>query len=130
MYLLLDLLDIEASPEYKLAFPDPNDKLHFTIMFTPTDGMYVQGKFLFEVEIPRDYPHSPPKLLCKTSIYHPNIDRGFEPYILRSYVVTDIDAPQMERFAWTFSEVLYICTPLHFYDHVHSLNAQRIGSPF
>jgi ubiquitin-conjugating enzyme E2 M len=32
------------------------------------------GSFLFTFHVSADYPHKPPKVLCKTKVYHPNID--------------------------------------------------------
>ena len=32
------------------------------------------GEFKFEFHVSADYPHKPPKVLCKTKVYHPNID--------------------------------------------------------
>ncbi|KAM2654172.1 hypothetical protein EV2_025713 [Malus domestica] len=32
------------------------------------------GGFVFTFKVPAVYPHEPPKVKCKTKIYHPNID--------------------------------------------------------
>ena len=40
----------------------------------PDEGYWANAKYHFTMEIPADYPHKPPKVLCKTRIYHPNID--------------------------------------------------------
>lgn len=32
------------------------------------------GAFLFTFHVSADYPHKPPTVLCKTKVYHPNID--------------------------------------------------------
>lgn len=32
------------------------------------------GLFSFELKFPADYPFKSPKLICKTSVFHPNID--------------------------------------------------------
>ena len=41
----------------------------------PPQTMYENGKFNLEVYFPDDYPMVPPKILFRTKIYHPNIDK-------------------------------------------------------
>jgi ubiquitin-conjugating enzyme E2 M len=36
--------------------------------------MYKGGRFTFAFAIGANYPHEPPKVKCRTKIYHPNID--------------------------------------------------------
>jgi hypothetical protein len=35
---------------------------------------FAGGKFLFEFNVPKDYPHTAPKVQCKTTVFHPNLD--------------------------------------------------------
>ena len=37
-------------------------------------SIYKGGRFVFTLEIPKDYPHGVPKVMCTTKVYHPNID--------------------------------------------------------
>ena len=37
-------------------------------------GFYVKGTFKFTFKLNANYPHEPPKVLCRQKIYHPNID--------------------------------------------------------
>ena len=47
----------------------------FEVEYTPDSGSYwYGGKYLFSFHFPDDYPYNPPKVMCKTKIYHPNID--------------------------------------------------------
>ena len=39
----------------------------------PKNSPYKGYMFKFEIEFPSDYPNSPPKVTCKTPIYHMNI---------------------------------------------------------
>lgn len=32
------------------------------------------GQFLFTFHVSANYPHDPPKVKCKTKVFHPNID--------------------------------------------------------
>ncbi|EPR78053.1 Ubiquitin conjugating enzyme E2 [Spraguea lophii 42_110] len=38
------------------------------------DGIYNGREFVFHLKIPIEYPFKPPKLICMTPIFHPNID--------------------------------------------------------
>ena len=49
--------------------------VEFDVEYTPDSGSYwYGGKYLFSFHFPDDYPYNPPKVMCKTKIYHPNID--------------------------------------------------------
>lgn len=72
--LMQDLANIEDCKTYKLVVPDPDDIMHFKVTVTPVDGTYVDGEFVFSVSVPDDYPFSPPKVHCDTTVYHPFID--------------------------------------------------------
>lgn len=54
---------------------DDEDVSKFDVEISPSDGLYKGGKFKFQFELYVDsYPESTPKIICKTPIYHPNID--------------------------------------------------------
>ncbi|KAI9206189.1 ubiquitin-conjugating enzyme/RWD-like protein [Polychytrium aggregatum] len=70
-----DLGDIEQIPRtMKLVFPDPNDLFNSELTIAPDEGFYRGGIFRFSFKINTNYPHEPPKVLCLSKIYHPNID--------------------------------------------------------
>jgi len=48
-------------------------KLEFTCKVLPSKGPYQGGTFLFDFEIPKEYPFGPPSVVCRTRIFHPNI---------------------------------------------------------
>jgi len=52
----------------------PEDLMNFKIDIEPQNGIYVNGKFTFDVKVPKTYPHDPPKVQCETTVWHPNID--------------------------------------------------------
>ncbi|KAK4066503.1 hypothetical protein Trihar35433_6930 [Trichoderma harzianum] len=58
----------------KTDFPDPDNILNFILSIEPDEGMYRGGKFTFDFAINQNFPHEPPKVLCREKIYHPNID--------------------------------------------------------
>ena len=48
---------------------------------SPDEGIYCGGSFVFRFQIPINFPHSPPKIVCLSKvieylqkIFHPNID--------------------------------------------------------
>ncbi len=58
----------------KMAFPNPDDILNFTLTIEPDEGMYKGGSFVFTFAVNQNFPHDPPKVKCTQKIYHPNID--------------------------------------------------------
>lgn len=52
----------------------PEDLMNFKIDIEPQNGIYKDGKFTFDVKVPKTYPHDPPKVQCETQVWHPNID--------------------------------------------------------
>lgn len=38
------------------------------------EGIYRGGSFVFDFKVPTSYPHDAPKVLCETTVFHPNID--------------------------------------------------------
>ena len=50
---------------------DPSDMLQISVTVKPDEGFWLGGRFSFTVVIPRDYPHSPPKVKCVTEVRVP-----------------------------------------------------------
>jgi len=50
------------------------DLMNFKVTVKPDDGIYKGGSFVFDWKVPKSYPHEPPKVLCETTVFHPNID--------------------------------------------------------
>uniref|UniRef100_A0A5B7APF8 Putative NEDD8-conjugating enzyme Ubc12 n=1 Tax=Davidia involucrata TaxID=16924 RepID=A0A5B7APF8_DAVIN len=58
-----------------IAFPNGKDDLmNFEVTIKPDEGYYLGGTFVFSFQVAPVYPHEPPKVKCKTKVYHPNID--------------------------------------------------------
>ena len=58
------------------ATPKENNPRHFEVMIMgPTGTPFEGGVFHAELFLPEEYPMVPPKVLMRTKIYHPNIDR-------------------------------------------------------
>jgi ubiquitin-conjugating enzyme E2 M len=54
---------------------DQKDFMSFKVEYTPEkDSLWYGGKYVFSFTVPDTYPFNPPKVLCETKIYHPNID--------------------------------------------------------
>lgn len=70
-----DFSDLALPKNITISFPEGREKLtHFEIIIRPDEGIYKNGQFLFEFNISSGYPHDAPKVLCKTKVFHPNID--------------------------------------------------------
>ncbi|KAI1986739.1 NEDD8-conjugating protein ubc12 [Ophidiomyces ophidiicola] len=69
-----DLAELSLGSTMKMAFPNPDDILHFVLTVEPDEGMYKAGIFTFNFTINQNFPHDPPKVKCNQKIYHPNID--------------------------------------------------------
>jgi len=58
------------------AVPSETDCRHFFVeMSGPQDSPYEGGMFKLELYLPNEYPMVAPKVLFRTKIYHPNIDK-------------------------------------------------------
>lgn len=58
------------------AEPSENNFRHFFVRIAgPSETPYEGGLFEAELFLPEDYPMVAPKVLFRTKIYHPNIDK-------------------------------------------------------
>jgi len=69
-----DVSELKCEKGTEVSFPDKDDLMNFKIIITPNDGHYKDGRFVFDVKVPKSYPHDAPKILCETTVYHPNLD--------------------------------------------------------
>lgn len=58
----------------KISIPDQNNIQRFHVTVQPTVGFWRGGKFIFEFNIPDNWPIDPPNVKCLTKVWHPNID--------------------------------------------------------
>ena len=58
------------------AEPSENNPRHFFVKIAgPSGTSYEGGMFHAELYLPDEYPMVPPKVLFRTKIFHPNIDK-------------------------------------------------------
>ncbi|KFH45848.1 NEDD8-conjugating enzyme-like protein [Hapsidospora chrysogenum ATCC 11550] len=69
-----DLSELSLGSTMETIFEDPDDILNFVLKIKPDEGLYKSGRFTFDFKINQNFPHDPPKVLCREKIYHPNID--------------------------------------------------------
>lgn len=69
-----DINELDVPTSIQVTFPNPDDLMNFDLTLCPEEGFYSKGAFDFNVKVPEDYPHKPPKVKCTTLVYHPNID--------------------------------------------------------
>jgi ubiquitin-conjugating enzyme E2 M len=68
-----DLSLLEPDDSVSIIFNNPDDFTEFTLAVTPSTGPWNGGVYHFNFSIQQDYPFSPPKVVCATKIYHPNV---------------------------------------------------------
>ncbi|KAH9611248.1 hypothetical protein KSS87_011802 [Heliosperma pusillum] len=72
---LADISELNLPKSCNISFPNGKDDLmNFEVTIRPDEGYYLGGIFAFTFQVPSVYPHEPPKVKCKTKVYHPNID--------------------------------------------------------
>ncbi len=82
--LLKDIVDLIKNPleDQGIYYKhDENNMLHaWALVIGPSDTLYSNGYYLFEIFFPVEYPYAPPKVLFKTNNYnvrfHPNLYRN------------------------------------------------------
>ncbi len=66
----------EFVPQAKFI-PDKDKKniMNFTVEYRPEkDSYWYGGIYTFSFNVPDTFPFNPPKVMCLTKVYHPNID--------------------------------------------------------
>lgn len=96
-----DFAEYEPIPGCVFERADKSDFTRYKLSITPMDGYYKGGRYEFTIEAPRDYPLNPPKVLCITPVYHPNID--LEGHVCLSTLRVDKDWSPVS----TLSHVIY-----------------------
>jgi len=69
-----DIAELDGGKVAVVDFPNPHDLTEFMVTISPDSGFWKGATYLFKFNIPSHYPHSPPKVICLTKIYHPNIN--------------------------------------------------------
>lgn len=69
-----DVAELDGGTVALVEFPNSNDLTSFNVTISPDSGYWIGAKYRFTFTIPALYPHEPPKVVCNTKIYHPNID--------------------------------------------------------
>ncbi|CAH8369546.1 unnamed protein product [Eruca vesicaria subsp. sativa] len=70
-----DIAELDLPAYCLISFPDEKyDLMNFEVTIKPDEGYYMGGAFVFTFRVSPAYPHAPPKVTCKTKVYHPNID--------------------------------------------------------
>lgn len=74
--LLHEAASLRGEPAYACdsLFPSEEDIFSWTaVLRGPDSSPYAHGRWVVDIEVPKDYPVKPPKLKFRTRICHPNI---------------------------------------------------------
>ena len=71
--------EVESGLKYSIPqarlIKQNDSTMNFDVEYTPDNSSFwFGGKYTFSFQFSDEYPDTPPKVLCKTKIYHPNID--------------------------------------------------------
>merc|ERR1712070_453662 len=67
--------ELKLEKGMKIDFPNgKEDLMNFKVTVSPDEGIYRGGRFVFDFKVPASYPHDAPKVLCETTVFHPNLD--------------------------------------------------------
>ncbi|KAL9648826.1 hypothetical protein ABK040_012257 [Willaertia magna] len=71
-----DIDELESKWSENIKIEDVNKLNKMTLILKPDDGIWKNHAHEFEINIPNEYPIQPPKVICKTKVWHPNIDQN------------------------------------------------------
>ena len=71
----LKKLQENPSDGVRVVVQENNPRHILATVLGPPDSIYEGGSFNLEVFLTPEYPMEPPKVLFRTKIYHPNIDK-------------------------------------------------------
>ncbi|MES1920936.1 NEDD8-conjugating enzyme Ubc12 [Bonamia ostreae] len=69
--LIKDISDLEFLENVQIK---DIEKLSFDILIKPKNGFWKSRNIIFNFKASNEYPFKPPKLNCKSKIFHPNIN--------------------------------------------------------
>ena len=68
------MVELDGGKVADISFPDPNDLTRISVNITPDEGLWRGQSYLFDIQVPDQYPIKPPECVCRRKIYHPNIN--------------------------------------------------------
>ncbi|SBT50237.1 NEDD8-conjugating enzyme UBC12, putative (UBC12) [Plasmodium ovale wallikeri] len=74
LILQKELMDLDEIDGVELFPIDENDLKEIGILVTPREGCFNGKTVEFVIKFRDTYPITPPKILCRSKIFHPNID--------------------------------------------------------
>ncbi|SPJ11640.1 NEDD8-conjugating enzyme UBC12, putative [Plasmodium sp. DRC-Itaito] len=76
LILQKELMDLDVIEGVELFPLDEKNLKEIYLSIKPTDGYFKDKKFRFVIKFKESYPITPPKIICLSKIFHPNIDES------------------------------------------------------
>ncbi|KYN98234.1 putative NEDD8-conjugating enzyme UBC12 [Plasmodium gaboni] len=76
LILQKELMDLDVIEGVELSPVDEKNLKEIYLSIKPTDGYLKNKKFRFVIKFKESYPITPPKIICLSKIFHPNIDES------------------------------------------------------
>ena len=72
--LATDFQDLGSLEGAQVKVPDPKNLQHFLVRIIPSRGIWENNNFDFEFTCSDNFPFERPHVICKTRVWHPNIE--------------------------------------------------------
>jgi len=68
LVLVTDVQELDVGGLTSMDWPDSNKLTEMVLTVKPDTGYWEGGSYKFNISVPRDYPHKPPKVTCATKV--------------------------------------------------------------
>ncbi|VWU49244.1 NEDD8-conjugating enzyme UBC12, putative [Hepatocystis sp. ex Piliocolobus tephrosceles] len=76
LVLQKELMDLDEIEGIELNQINENNLEEISVSITPREGYFINKTIKFVLKFKDTYPITPPKIVCITKIFHPNVDEN------------------------------------------------------